>query len=187
MVSNSEIIEEINDRNLFLRKISKKDADFFFKSLNEKNLTTYLSLRPLKSLEYSKGLIKNYLRYWDNYLQFNYIIELHNLDLIKIGSISLWNVNWQHQRTQIGVWLIPSFWGKGLGERSLNLIKRIAFNHLKINRLEAYIAIENKKSISLFEKCGFEKEGMLKQYLNFQGKNHNAIIVALLKNDFLNG
>ena len=74
MVSNSEIIEEINDRNLFLRKISKKDADFFFKSLNEKNLTTYLSLRPLKSLEYSKGLIKNYLRYWDNYLQFNYII-----------------------------------------------------------------------------------------------------------------
>ena len=65
MVSNSEIIEEISDRNLFLRKISKKDADFFFKSLNEKNLTTYLSLRPLKSLENSKGLIKNYLRYWN--------------------------------------------------------------------------------------------------------------------------
>ena len=181
MTFDVEIIEEISDGNLFLRKVSKPDSDFFFKSLNEKNLTTYLSLGPMKSLEHSKGLIKNYLRYWDKYIQFNYIIELHNVDLIKIGSISLWNVNWQHQRTQIGVWLIPSFWGKGLGKRSLNLIKKIAFNHLKMNRLEAYIALENKRSISLFEKCGFKSEGTLKQYLKFQGNYNNALIMACLK------
>lgn len=187
MVVNSDIIEEISDGNLILRKISKNDVDFFFKSLNEKNLTTYLSLGPLKSLEQSKGLIKNYLRYWDKCLQFNYIVELHNLEVMKIGSISLWNVNWQHQRTQIGIWLIPSFWGKGFGEKSINLIKKVAFNHLKINRLEAYIALENQRSVSLFEKCGFNREGMLKQYLNFQGKYHNTVIVALLKDDFLNG
>ena len=53
-----------------------------------------------------------------------------------------------------------------------------------MRRLEAYIAIDNKRSVSLFEKCGFEKEGILKQYLTFQGKHHNAIIVALLKDDF---
>ncbi len=181
MVSNSEIIEEISDGNLILRKISKNDVDFFFKSLNEKNLTNYLSLGPLGSLEHSKGLVKNYLRYWDKYLQFNYIIELHNLDIIKIGSISLWNVNWQHKRTQIGVWLIPYYWGKGLGERSLNLIKKIAFSHLKMNRLEAYIALENKRSVSLFEKCGFKREGILNQYLNFQGKYHDALILSCLK------
>ena len=181
MARNSDIIEEINDGNLFLMKISKDDVDFFFKSLNAKNLTTYLSLGPLKTLENSKGLIKNYLRYWDKFLQFNYIIELHNFDLTKIGSISIWNVNWQHRRTQIGVWLIPSFWGKGLGERSLNLIKKIAFNHLKMNRLEAYIALENKRSVSLFEKCGFKKEGILKQYLHFQGKYHDALILSCFK------
>lgn len=181
MANNFEIIEEISDGNLYLRKISKNDVEFFFKSLNETNLTTYLSLRPLKSLEHSKGLIKNYLRYWDKFIQFNYIIELHNLEVIKIGSISLWNVNWQHRRTQVGVWLIPSFWGKGLGERALKLIKKIAFNHLKMNRLEAYIALENKRSISLFEKCGFKREGILKQYLHFQEKYHDALILSCLK------
>lgn len=182
MVDYSEIIEEINDGNLFLRKISKDDGDFVFKSLNDKNLTTYLSLGPLKTLEHSKRLIKGYLRYWDNKLQFNYIIEMHEVKKEKIGSISLWNVNWQHLRAQIGIWLIPSYWGKGLGEKSINLIKNIAFNHLKINRLEAYIAKENIKSIVLFEKCGFREEGKLKQYLNFQGKYHDAVIVACLKN-----
>ncbi|MFX1365455.1 MAG: GNAT family N-acetyltransferase [Promethearchaeota archaeon] len=183
MKNNLEIVEVIEDHNLFLRKVLKNDADFFFNSLSEKDLTNYLSLRPLESLEHSKGLIKNYLRYWDKYLQFNYIIELHNIDKIKIGSISLWNINWQHKRTQIGIWLLPSFWGKGLGERSLNLIKKIAFNHLKMNRLEAYIAIKNHRSVSLFEKCGFIIEGILKQYLIFQGEYHDAIILALLKRD----
>ena len=72
MVEHSEIIEEINDGTLFLRKISKDDGNFVFKSLNDKNLTTYLSLGPLKTLEHSKRLIKGYLRYWDNRIQFNY-------------------------------------------------------------------------------------------------------------------
>jgi ribosomal-protein-alanine N-acetyltransferase len=185
MVERAEVVEEINDGNLFLKKISKDDIDFVFKSLNEKNLTTYLSLGPLKTLEHSKRLIKGYIKYWDNYIQFNYIIEIHDVHNVKIGSISLWNVNWQHLRAQVGIWISPSFWNKGYAERSLNLIKNIAFNHLKLNRIEAYIAVENKKSVILFEKCGFQREGVLKQYLNFQGIFYNAMILSLLRSDFL--
>ncbi|UCD02063.1 MAG: GNAT family N-acetyltransferase [Promethearchaeota archaeon] len=183
MIEDLEIIEEINDKNLFLRKISKSDAEFFLSSLNEKDITNYLSLGPLRTIEHSKRLIRNYLKYWENYLQFNYIIELQEQNRLKIGSVSLWNVNWQHHRAQMGIWLIPSFWHKGLAEISLNLIKNIAFIHLKLNRLEAYIALENKRSISLFEKCGFKEEGILRQYLNFQGNYHNAKILACLKNE----
>ena len=182
MIQDSEIIEEINDKNLFLRKISKSDADFFLNSLNEKDITNYLSLGPLRTLEHSKRLIRSYLKYWDNFLQFNYIIELHDHHKVKIGSTSLWNVNWQHHRAQVGIWIIPSYWGKGLGERAINLVKIIAFKHLKLNRLEAYVAEENRRSIYLFEKCGFQKEGILNQYLNFKGTYYDALIMACLKN-----
>jgi ribosomal-protein-alanine N-acetyltransferase len=61
------------------------------------------------------------------------------------------------------------------------LLKNIAFNHLKINRLEAYIALENKKSISLFERCGFIEEGRLREYLKFHGNFHDAVIMTCLK------
>jgi len=181
MLRNSEFVEEINDRDLFLRKISKNDIDFLFKSLNNTNLISYLSLGPLKTLEHSKRLIKGYLKYWDKRLQFNYIIEFLKNNKVKIGSISLWNINWQHRRAQVGIWVIPDFWRRGLAERSLSLIKILSFNHLKLNRLEAFIAIENKRSISLFQKCGFSKEGVLKEYLNFHGTYHDAIIMACLK------
>ena len=181
MIKNSEVVEEINDKNLYLRKISKNDVDFVFNSLNNERVTAYLSIGPLKTLEQSKGLIKNYLTYWNAKVQFNYIIELLEEERIKIGSASLWSISWQHQRAQIGIWLIPSYWNKRVGEKSIDLIKNIAFNHLKLNRLEAYIAVDNKRSISLFKKCGFKEEGILSQYLNFDEKYHDAVILADIK------
>ena len=181
MTSNVKLVEEINSENLYLRKIAKGDADFVFKSLNDKRITVYLSMGPLMTLEQSKRLIKSYLNYWNAKIQFNYIIELLEADRVKIGSASLWNINWQHRRAQIGIWLVHSFWDKGLGENSLNLIKNIAFNHLKLNRLEAYIAVKNKRSIFLFKKCAFKEEGILKQYLKFHEKYHDAVILACIK------
>jgi RimJ/RimL family protein N-acetyltransferase len=180
-MENIELIEEISDGNLFLRKITKNDVSFFYQSLNEKDMTNYLSLGPLRSYEHSKRLIKNYLRSWDKFLQFNYVIELRDYSTIKrIGSVSLWAINWFHQRSGIGIWILPKYWEQGFGSKSIVLIKNIAFNHLNFNRIEAHIAIENERSIKMFKKCNFIEEGYLRNYLKIDGKFQDAIILACL-------
>ncbi|MFW9771501.1 MAG: GNAT family N-acetyltransferase [Promethearchaeota archaeon] len=182
MMHNIELIEEINDNNLYLRKISKDDISFFYESLKIKDITNYLSLGPLLSYDHAKRIIKNYLKYWEGYLQFNYIIELREGPKpLKIGSVSLWNISWQHKRAEIGVWLVPNYWEKGIGKKTLKLIKKIAFIHLKLNRIQAHVALENLRSISTFKNSGFLEEGQLKEYLNLNGKFYDAIILACLK------
>jgi len=48
-----EVIDEINEGNLFLRKVSKDDISFFYNSLkNNKEMTNFLSLGPLRSFEH---------------------------------------------------------------------------------------------------------------------------------------
>ncbi|MHA1148073.1 MAG: GNAT family N-acetyltransferase [Promethearchaeota archaeon] len=179
---NIDIIEEINENNLYLRKISKDDIEFFHQSLQDKEMIEFLSLGPLISKDHAKRLIKGHLEYWEKWLQFNYIIELREeKTIIKLGSISLWNISWLHRRAEIGVWIIPNFWKQGFAERALNLLKTIAYVHLKLNRLEAHVAAENKRSLLLFNKCGFEEEGLLKQYLNLNGLYHDTYILACLK------
>jgi len=182
MFYDLEIIDEINDGSLYLRKVKKNDAKFYYTSLNEKNLITYLSLGPIATVEVSKSLIRKYLRFWDNYAQYNYVIEIRKSSVKRIGSVNLWNLNWRHSRGEIGIWIIPSCWNKGYGEKSLKLIKNIGFFHLKLNRLEAHIALENENSTHLFKKCGFRQEGILKQYLNFHGIFNDALVLACLKN-----
>ncbi len=177
-----EIVEEINDGNLFLRKVSKDDIIFFFHSLKDKDMINYLSLGPLRSLEHSKRLIKSYLKTWDKFLQFNYIIELRdNRSVKKIGSVSLWAINWHHLRSGVGIWIIPEYWERGFGSKTIVLIKNIAFNHLNLNRIEAYIAIQNERSINMFKRCEFIEEGTLKDYLKINGKFQDALIIACLK------
>ena len=178
-----ELIEEINDGNLHLRKVSKDDVSFFYRSLQEKEMTNYLSLGPLRSLEHSKRLIKNYLKSWDKYLQFNYVIELReNRTSTKIGSVSLWAINWYHQRSGVGIWILPKYWEHGFGSKTIVLIKNIAFNHLNLNRLEAHIAKQNEKSIKMFKKCDFMEEGVLKNYLRIDAKFQDAVILACYRN-----
>ncbi|MHA2181540.1 MAG: GNAT family N-acetyltransferase [Promethearchaeota archaeon] len=181
MYFNLDIVEEINEGSVYLRKVKKNDAKFFFTSLNEEALITYLSLGPLKTLENSKRLIRKYIKFWDNYAQYNYVIELRESSIKRIGSVNLWNLNWRHNRGEIGIWIIPSYWNKGFGEKSLNLIKNVGFTHLKLNRLEAHVAIENVNSSSLFKKCGFRKEGILKQYLKFNDRFQDALVFACLR------
>lgn len=181
MYFDLDIVEEINDKSFFLRKVKKSDAKFFFTSLNEKDLIAYLSLGPLATYLDSKILIRKYLKFWDNYAQYNYVIELRESSIKRIGSVNLWNLNWRHNRGEIGIWIIPSCWNKGFGERALNLIKNIGFLHLKLNRLETHIDINNESSTHLFKKCGFKKEGILKQYLNFHGVFYDALVLACLK------
>ncbi len=185
-MKNREIVEEINDKNLHLRKISLSDSDFFFSSLKEEVVSKFLSLGPLTSQEHSKKLLKNYLKYWEKQTQFNYIIEIrkqNNIsnDIKKIGSASIWNISWLHKRAEVGIWIIPRYWHQGMAKEAINLIKTIAFYHLNINRLEAHIAINNKKSIHLFKKCNFTEEGILKDYLNLRGTFTNAVILASLR------
>jgi RimJ/RimL family protein N-acetyltransferase len=100
----------------------------------------------------------------------------------KIGSVSLWNINWFHQRSRIGIWILPTYWERGIGTKTLTLIKIIGFNHLNLNRIEAHIAMENERSIKMFKKSGFIEEGTLKAYLNITGEFQDALLVACFKN-----
>ena len=183
MIFDAEVIEEIREGSLYLRKITKNDTKFLFNSLNNPYLITYLSMNPIKTIEEAKRLIRRYSKYWENYAQYNYLIELREPELIKIGAISLWNINWRHLRAEIGIWISPSYWKRGYGKKSLSLIKTIGLNHLKLNRLEAHIAIENTNSIHLFKLCGFKEEGTLIQYLKINNKFHDTLLLAYIKED----
>ena len=179
LVKEIEVVEAISDDSIKLQRLTKEDAKFFYKSLLNKEITNYLSLGPLKSIDHAKKLIKNYIKYWNEYQQFNYIIYFK---LNKLGSISLWNISWLHRRAEVGIWILPKYWNQGFGKRSIELIKIIAHTHLLLNRLESHIAMANERSIQMFKSCGFKEEGILKEYLNINGRYQDAIILSHLKN-----
>lgn len=66
---------------------------------------------------------------------------------------------WGGEEIEIGYWLAPGYWGKGLATEAAHAVLRYGFNRLGLQRIVAVAHPENRASIRVLEKLGmaFEK------------------------------
>ena len=83
-----------------------------------------------------------------------------------VGAIDLFEFDPRHQRAGVGILIDETFRKKGCASDALLLIKNYALNVVGIRNLFATILEDNKASIALFEKTGFEKIGQRKACFN---------------------
>lgn len=76
------------------------------------------------------------------------------------------------------------YWGKGLGTESRVLLLDFAFKERGFNRIWALILESNIGSIKMCERCGYKKEGLLRQSVYKNGKFQNQIIMSILSDEF---
>lgn len=69
-----------------------------------------------------------------------------------------------HQFANFGYVIYNRYWGRGYGQEAAAAGLRIGFKQLKLNRLEAAINLDNRKSIRLVKAIGMTREGIKKRY-----------------------
>ena len=69
-----------------------------------------------------------------------------------------------HQFANFGFTILNRCWGHGYGQEATSAGLRIGFKQLKLNRLEAAINLDNRKSIRLVKAIGMKREGIKKRY-----------------------
>ena len=55
---------------------------------------------------------------------------------------------------------------------------------MNINKIKLHVYSFNPRAIKSYEKCGFIKEGVLRQEIFRKGKYHDEIIMGLLRDEF---
>ncbi|GGG38722.1 N-acetyltransferase [Christiangramia forsetii] len=78
------------------------------------------------------------------------------------GAIGYNDFNKEHNKAEIGFWLFPEYWGKGIIQESANILFDYLFEDLKLHRLEAYVESENESSSKTLKNLGFNYEGRMK-------------------------
>ncbi len=81
-----------------------------------------------------------------------------------------------HQFANFGYAIYNRFQGQGYGQEAAQAGLKIGFKDLKLNRLEAAINLDNRKSIRLAESIGMREEGIKKRYWFEFGKWVNHLI-----------
>lgn len=74
-------------------------------------------------------------------------------------------------------------WGQGFGQEAAIAGLKIGFKELKLNRLEAAINLDNKKSIKMVKAIGMKKEGLRKKFWYENGKWVDHLIYVATPED----
>jgi RimJ/RimL family protein N-acetyltransferase len=115
----------------------------------------------------------------------DYAIHKKDTDeLIGCGMIAL--INRYNRRCSLGISLgwNKENWGKGYAGETLQAIVSYCFTELELNRIEAEIYEFNDRSIRLFERYGFQREGKRRQYIFKEGVLKDEYIFSLLYEDW---
>ncbi|PCI10720.1 MAG: GNAT family N-acetyltransferase [Flavobacteriaceae bacterium] len=161
-----------------LRAIEPTDLDFLYQIENDESFWEVSNTQK----PFSKYLLQQYLENAQQDIyeakQLRLVIEDKNES--PVGLIDLFDFDPKHKRAGIGIVISQQFQDKGFASESLELLINFAFTYLDLHQLFANITEDNMKSILLFEKLGFKKSGVKKDWIYTNGNFKNELIYQLI-------
>lgn len=104
-----------------------------------------------------------------------------------IGYAYLTDINWKNRSATTGKLIgVKEHWGKGYATEITNLILYHAFYILGLHRIESRQLVSNIGSVRSLEKCGYVKEGVLREAVFKNGKFRDLNIMSILREDYDN-
>ena len=161
-----------------LRAIEPTDLDFLYQIENDESFWEVSNTQK----PFSKFLLQQYLEnaQQDIYEAKQLRLLIEDKNNTPVGLIDLFDFEPKHKRAGIGIVISQQFQDKGFASESLELLINFAFTHLDLHQLFANITDDNIKSISLFEKLGFEKSGIKKDWIYANDNFKNELIYQLI-------
>ena len=81
-----------------------------------------------------------------------------------LGAVGLNGIDSVHRRGEIGYWLLPEHWGRGIARECASAVLSFAFGPLGLHRIGAEVDTDNHRSSALLENLGFQLEGVRRGY-----------------------
>jgi diamine N-acetyltransferase len=172
----------LENNKLKLRPLEPEDLDLLYKWENDTRLWVHgHTLSP-----YSKLALRQYITNaieQDVYQnkQLRLMIDLKE-EKKTIGTIDLYDLDIHNLRAGVGILIGENYRNENYAYESLAIVKVYAFSFLHLHQLYAYILPDNRPSIRLFEKAGFMKSGILKDWIR-QDSGYSDVEVHQAKNE----
>jgi diamine N-acetyltransferase len=181
-------LEWLKGKLVQLRAVEPSDVDFLLALENDPlGWTAGNTLVP-----FSRHQIEQYVLTFQHDIfaehQLRLMIETVHGDIppITVGTIDLYDYDPHHHRAAVGIMILREERGKGFAAEALGLLIEYAFNILNLHQLYCGISTKNKKSLRLFQKQGFVRCGVKKEW-RYEGGNWVDEIQLQLLNSLNDG
>ena len=172
---------ELTTKRFFLKQVLPEDQQFIFEGLSHPEVIAFYGVR-YDSFDATKSQMDWYEKIYRDGTGVSWkIVDKRSGE--KIGVVVYYFFKPEHRKAEVGFWLMPGYWNKGITSEVLKPVIEYCQNEKHIHRLEAFVEEGNVASCQVLEKLGFGYEGTMKECEIKNGKYINVAIYALVKTD----
>lgn len=154
----------LDNERLSLRAVEPEDLEKLYRWENDAALWNVGNTRQ----PYSKFALKQYIAQIEKNIYETGQLRLMIIEKdgnATVGTVDLFDFDAHHSRVALGLYVDKAYQGKGIAKSALELIENYVFNFLHIHQLYCHISKSNTASRLMFEKQGYETNGILKQWV----------------------
>ena len=149
----------LSSDRFILRQFVYSDLEDVFKGLSNPAVTAYYGV-SYDTLEATKAQLTWFAELEKKNTGIWWAI-CSKTDGAFLGAGGLNDVSLENKKAEIGFWLLPSHWGKGIMSETMPLIFSHGFNTMGLHRIEGFVESKNANCKKAVAKLGFTHEGTM--------------------------
>ena len=168
----------LKGKNIFLRALELEDINYLFSIENNEK---YWSISD-SQIPFSKYLLNRYLKNsdMDIYEAKQLRLVIADFQNITIGLIDLFDIDFKNNRAGVAIIINEKMRSKGFAKEALELLIKYSKTHLSLHQLYCNILEDNTHSVNLFKSVEFKQVGLKKDWIKFDGKYKNEMLLQLI-------
>lgn len=176
---NTSLFHGLEGENIFFKPLSINDAQEIYSYASDEDVSRFIGWKLMNTLNETRELIARMLKRESEDTHLYASIVFKSTQAI-IGTAMIFNFDYEANHAELGYVLHRSYWGKGHGTETVDLMNNFAFDELKLHKLHASVVDANIGSARILEKNGFVLEGQLKDYYYIEGRYYDGLFFGKL-------
>ncbi len=107
------------------------------------------------------------------------ILGIIDNNIVSVAQISIPNRKRIAHNSEVSISVKKDYWGNGIGSAVMEELIRFAKEHSIIKNISLGVKVSNNNAIRMYEKFGFKKVGLHKDYFNINGQFYDEILMDL--------
>lgn len=179
---NDGPIKFIEGKRIYLRPIENNDLDKIYANLWDKEGRRLTGTQTVFS---RTGIQRWFENISVDHSRIDLMICLQENNQL-IGDIAMMEIDHQNQNSTVRISIFEKeYLGKGYGTEAMSVLLDYGFGILNLHRIELEVFEFNKRAKKAYEKLGFKQEGIIRDKLFYDGEFHDAIIMGVLREEFI--
>lgn len=182
-MSEEPTLPTLSTKRLTLRMLDEGDVDALFRMLSDPEVMRYWSRPPIENREEAESFVENSHEGFLERRYFQWGILDKESDAF-LGVCTLFELDRQNRRSEVGFMLARRFWRRGLMKEALEGLFDFAFGPMKMHRIEGDVDPRNERCLATMEKLGFQREGYARQRWLVGEEVQDSVLLGLLASDW---